>query len=123
MKKLKVMVAVAAATMMMSAAIGQDAAADLRAEISIPGESLDSGLGQLSSTYTAAEFNRSGWVRGESLDSGLGELPATYTAGEFMHVGWVRGESLDSGLGELPQTYNAAEFAPDVKVAVRAVAR
>jgi len=121
-KKLKVMAAVAAA-LMMSAAYGQDAAADLASQISIPGESLDSGLGQLSSTYTAAEFNRPGWVRGESLDSGLGELPATYTAGEFMHVGWVRGESLDSGLGELPQTYNAAEFAPDVKVAVRAVAR
>jgi hypothetical protein len=84
MKKLKVMVAVAAATMMMSAAIGQDAAADLRAEISIPGESLDSGLGQLSSTYTAAEYNTQGWVRGESLDSGLGELDQTYTGAEYM---------------------------------------
>lgn len=85
MNRFKVMVAaVAAATLMMSAAFGQDAAADLAAEISIPGESLDSGLGELSATYTAAEFNRLGWVRGESLDSGLGELPSTYTAAEFM---------------------------------------
>jgi len=73
-----------AASLMMSAALGQDAAADLAAEISIPGESLDSGLGQLSATYTAAEFNRPGWVRGESMDSGLGELPPAYTAAEFM---------------------------------------
>jgi hypothetical protein len=84
MKKLKVMAAVAAATLMMSAAIGQDAAADLAAEISIPGESLDSGLGQLSSTYTAAEYNTPGWVRGESTDSGLGELDKGYTGAEFV---------------------------------------
>jgi hypothetical protein len=84
MNKLKMAVAMAAAGLMMSAAFGQDAAADLAAEISIPGESLDSGLGELSPTYTAAEFNRQGWVRGESLDSGLGDLPPTYTAAEFM---------------------------------------
>ena len=84
MKKLKVMAAVAAATLMMSTAFGQDAAADLAATISIPGESLDSGLGQLSPTYTAAEYNMQGWVRGESMDSGLGELDQTYTGDEFM---------------------------------------
>ena len=83
MKKLKVVAAVAAA-LMMSAAYGQDAAADLASQISIPGESLDSGLGQLSSTYTAAEYNTQGWVRGESLDSGLGELDQTYTGAEYM---------------------------------------
>jgi hypothetical protein len=25
-----------------------------------------------------------GWVLGESLDSGLGDLPSTYTASEYM---------------------------------------
>ena len=46
------------------------------------GESLDSGLGDLSASYTAAEFQRYR-VAGESLDSGLGALPASYTAAEF----------------------------------------
>ncbi len=46
------------------------------------GESLDSGLGDLSPSYTAAEFQRHR-VAGESLDSGLGDLPPSYTAAEF----------------------------------------
>ena len=46
------------------------------------GESIDSGLGDLSPAYTAAEFQRYR-VAGESLDSGLGALPASYTAAEF----------------------------------------
>jgi hypothetical protein len=58
MNQLKMIAAAAAATLMMSTAFGQDAAADLADELSISilGESLDSGLGELSSTYTAAEF-------------------------------------------------------------------
>jgi hypothetical protein len=55
------------------------------------GESLDSGLGDLSPSYTAAEFQmktaqndyRAYRVIGESLDSGLGELSPSYTAAEF----------------------------------------
>ena len=62
-------------------------------------------------------------VAGESLDNGLGNLPVSYTAAEYNRPGWVRGESLDSGLGELPPTYNAAEYMPDVRVATRAVVR
>ncbi len=46
------------------------------------GESLDSGLGDLSPSYTAAEFQRYR-VAGEKRDSGLGALPASYTAAEF----------------------------------------
>jgi hypothetical protein len=46
------------------------------------GESLDSGLSNLSPSYTAAEFQRYR-VAGELLDSGLGALPASYTAAEF----------------------------------------
>src|SRR6266704_5085507 len=46
------------------------------------GESLDSGLGDLSPSYTAAEFQRY-HVAGESLDSGLGDLSPSYTAAEF----------------------------------------
>jgi hypothetical protein len=57
------------------------------------------------------------------MDRGLGELPSTYTAAEYNRPGWVRGESLDSGLGELPPTYTAAEYMPDLMVAARAVAR
>ena len=56
-------------------------------------------------------------VLGESLDSGLGELSADYTGWEFMPAGRVLGESLDSGLGELGPDYTAAEFVPsDVPV-------
>jgi hypothetical protein len=84
---------------------------------SIPGEKLDSGLGDLPSGYTAAEFQRAetqpnvlGYhVLGEKLDSGLGDLPPSYTAAEFQRAQFqlkltgyhVLGEKLDSGLGEL----------------------
>ena len=78
----------------------------------VAGESLDSGLGDLSSTYTAAEYQRAKIVvAGESLDSGLGDLPSSYTAAEFQRSKIVVvGESLDSGLGDLAANYTAAEF-------------
>ena len=81
---------------------------------SVAGEKLDSGLGGLSPSYAATEFQRSavpaGYrVRGEKLDSGLGDLPSDYTAAEFRLTGiqvqttdyHVVGEKLDSGLGKL----------------------
>ena len=78
MKKLKVMAAVAAAVAIFGAnAIGDDRVA---------GESLDSGLGELSASYTGAEFNVQGWVRGESMDSGLGELDKSYTGAEYLQA-------------------------------------
>jgi hypothetical protein len=45
----------------------------------VPGESLDSGLGELSQTYTAKEFDKSragekSHVDGEKIDSGLGDV-------------------------------------------------
>jgi hypothetical protein len=96
-KKLNVMAAVVAA-LMLPVALGPAAAAD--ADVRIPGEKLDSGLGTM--------------IYGESLDSGLGELPASYDAREYMPQGWVRGESMDSGLGELAADYTAAEFMPRI---------
>ena len=81
------------------------------------GESLDSGLGDLSPSYTAAEFQRLR-VAGESLDSGLGDLSPSYAAAEFQRYR-VAGESLDSGLGDLPPSYTAAEFQKKQLVAVR----
>ncbi len=78
MKKLKVMAAVAAAVAIFGAnAIGEDRVA---------GESLDNGLGELSASYTGAEFNVQGWVRGESMDSGLGELDKSYTGAEYLQA-------------------------------------
>jgi len=58
---------------------------------SVPGEKLDSGLGDLSSSYTAAEFQQSAVTRshavpGEKLDSGLGDLSSSYTAAEFQRA-------------------------------------
>src|SRR5712692_3286765 len=51
---------------------------------SINGEKQDSGLGDLVSSYSAAEFQRPVVsAMGEKLDSGLGDLPADYTAAEF----------------------------------------
>src|SRR6266702_5174092 len=47
------------------------------------GESLDSGLGDLSPAYTAAEFQRGYRVAGEKQDNGLGDLPSSCTAAEF----------------------------------------
>lgn len=66
----------------------------------VPGESLDSGLGQLPANYDGAEYDVSRHVIGEKLDSGLGELAADYDASEYdRHP--VLGEKLDSGLGQL----------------------
>jgi hypothetical protein len=81
------------------------------------GESLDSGLGDLSPSYTAAEFQRY-QVAGESLDSGLGDLSPSYAASEFQRY-QVAGESLDSGLGVLAASYTAAEFQKKQLVAAR----
>jgi len=101
MKKLKVM-AVVAAMAVAPVAFAQDSAADLNLpQGKVVGESLDSGLGALPASYSAAEYNYEGWVRGASLDSGLGSLSASYSAAEYMPKGWVRGEKMDSGLGEL----------------------
>ena len=78
MKSLKMMAAVAAAVAIFGAnAIGEDRVA---------GESLDNGLGELSASYTGAEFNVQGWVRGESMDSGLGELDKSYTGAEYLQA-------------------------------------
>jgi hypothetical protein len=86
------------------------------------GESLDSGLGDLPSTYTAAEFQRGYRVAGEKQDSGLGKLSPSYTAAEFQtktaHYR-VIGESLDSGLGDLSPSYTAAEFKKRTVLATR----
>ena len=46
------------------------------------GEKLDSGLGDLSPEYSAAEY-QTYRVAGETIDSGLGELSPSYTAAEF----------------------------------------
>ena len=92
------------------AAFSFDSTADSNSgSIRVPGEKLDSGLGELASSYTAAEFQRNR-VAGEKLDSGLGDMSPSYTAAEFQRVYHVAGESLDSGLGDLPSSYTAAEF-------------
>ena len=57
--------------------------------------------------FAPVAFSSAG-VLGEKLDSGLGNLPGSYTAAEF-HT-QVVGQKLDSGLGELPAGYAAAEF-------------
>jgi len=62
------------------AVFSADAAPDaMDNSFQVLGESLDSGLGDLSPSYTAAEFQRYR-VAGESLDSGLGDLSPSYTA-------------------------------------------
>ncbi len=64
----------------------------------IAGESLDSGLGDLPSSYTAAEFQRSKIVVvGESLDSGLGDLPANYAAAEFQRPAMLVASATQNG--------------------------
>ena len=86
----------------------------------VVGESLDSGLGDLPSTYTAAEFQLSKIVvAGESLDSGLGDLPYTYTAAEYQRAAVLYvGAKQDSGLGDLPANYTASEYQrPEMLVA------
>ena len=67
------------------------------------------------------------YVLGESRDSGLGDLPTSYAAVEFQmqtaqndyRTYRVIGESLDSGLGALPAGYTAAEFQTKHIVATR----
>src|SRR5260221_9357342 len=93
------------------AAFSADTASDsMDNSFQVLGESLDSGLGDLSPSYTAAEFQRGYRVAGESLDSGLGDLSPSYTAAEFQRGYQVSGEKRDSGLGDLPPTYTAAEL-------------
>jgi len=100
------------------AVFSADAASDaMDNSFQVLGESLDSGLGDLSPSYTAAEFQRYR-VAGESLDSGLGDLSPSYTATEFQRYR-VAGESLDSGLGDLSPSYTAAEFQKKQLVAAR----
>ena len=100
------------------AVFSADAASDaMDNSFQVLGESLDSGLGDLSPSYTAAEFQRYR-VAGESLDSGLGDLSPSYTAAEFQRYR-VAGESLDSGLGNLSPSYTAAEFQKKQLVAAR----
>ena len=48
------------AALIVGLTFGPAAAADIR----VAGESLDNGLGNLPASYTAAEYNRPGWVRG-----------------------------------------------------------
>jgi len=106
------------AILLSPAAFSADRASDfMDNSFQVLGESLDSGLGDLSPSYTAAEFQRYR-VAGESLDSGLGHLPPSYTAAEFQRYR-VAGESLDSGLGALPASYTAAEFQKKQIVATR----
>jgi hypothetical protein len=53
----------------------------------------------------SAAFGEQIRVAGESLDSGLGALPSTYTGREFLKLspGYVAGEKQDSGLGSVSQ--------------------
>src|SRR6266850_939243 len=111
----KVLTLVSMVAMLFSPAVfSADTASDsMDNSFQVLGESLDSGLGDLSPSYTAAEFQRGHQVAGEKQDSGLGDLPPSYTAAEFrtkMAHYRVLGETLDSGLGALPATYTAAEF-------------
>ena len=104
--------------MLFSPAVFSAAASDaMDNPFQVLGESLDSGLGDLSPSYTAAEFQRVR-VAGEKRDSGLGDLSPSYTAAEFQRYR-VAGESLDSGLGALPASYTAAEFQKKQLVAAR----
>ena len=113
MKKLKLVTLVAA---MLCAPV---ALADGRVAISwdlyhVPGEKMDSGLGQLSKSYTGAEFSKDELkIVGDSIDSGLGQLSPSYTGAEYMTEMQLVGESLDSGLGKLSKSYTGAEFMND----------
>src|SRR3981081_2131599 len=115
MRTRKVLALVSMVAMLFSpAAVSAGQASDsMDNSFQVLGESLDSGLDDLSPSYTAAEFQRGYQVAGEKQDSGLGDLPPSYTAAEFrtkMARYRVIGESLDSGLGALPAGYTAAEF-------------
>jgi len=113
----KILTLASMVAMLISPAVFSRDVASMDNSFQVVGESLDSGLGDLPSGYTAAEFQRAR-VAGESLDSGLGDLSPSYTAAEFQRYR-VAGESLDSGLGALPASYTAAEFQKQVVVATR----
>jgi hypothetical protein len=80
----KILTLVSAAALLFSpAAFSFDPTADTNeGTFRVPGESIDSGLGNLSPSYSAEEF-RAVRVAGEKLDSGLGDLSPEYTAAEF----------------------------------------
>jgi hypothetical protein len=80
----KVLALVSVAALLVSpAAFSFDRASDANGRsVRVLGEKLDSGLGDLSPEYSAAEF-QSYRVAGETIDSGLGELSPGYTAAEF----------------------------------------
>ncbi len=111
------------AMLLSPAAFSADRASDfMDNSFQVLGESLDSGLGDLSRSYNAAEFQKGYRVAGEKQDSGLGDLSPSYTAAEFqMKTARYRviGESLDSGLGDLSPSYTAAEFQKKQIVATR----
>src|SRR5438445_13143419 len=115
----KVLTLASMVAMLFSPAVfSADAASDaMDNSFQVLGESQDSGLGDLSPSYTAAEFQRYR-VAGESQDSGLGDLSPSYAAAEFQRY-QVAGESQDSGLGNLSPTYAAAEFPKQLGLAAR----
>ena len=80
----KVMTLASMVAMLFSPAVFSAAASDaMDNPFQVLGESLDSGLGDLSPAYTGAEFQKIYRVAGEKQDSGLGELSPSYTAAEF----------------------------------------
>jgi len=94
-----------------SAAFSFDPTADANeGSFQVLGEKQDSGLGELSPSYTGAEFLHRHRVAGEKRDSGLGELSSSYAAAEYQRTYRVAGEKRDNGLGDLPASYTAAEF-------------
>ncbi len=103
-----------------SAAFSFDPTADANeGSFQVLGEKMDSGLGDLSPSYTGAQFLHKHRIAGEKMDSGLGGLSSSYTAAEYQRTYRVAGESLDSGLGDLPAGYTAAEFQNNQVVAAR----
>lgn len=97
MKKIKVLTMLALAAMLAAPAVfAQDAQADQN----MPWRQLISAAGPY---FHPEGSGQSVSVVGEKLDSGLGDLPPTYTASEYDSASHVRGEKLDSGLGELTQ--------------------
>jgi hypothetical protein len=115
----KVLTLVSVVAMLVSpAAYSFDPTADANeGSFQVLGEKQDSGLGDLSPSYTAAGFQTR--IAGEKLDSGLGGLSPSYTAAEYQRGYRVAGESLDSGLGSLPANYTAAEFQKTQIIATR----
>jgi len=95
----KVLTLASMATMLFApAALGADSMSEaLDSPHYIVGEKRDGGLGDLPSSYTAAEFRQAvrtadsmsealdspHYIVGEKRDSGLGDLAADYTAAEL----------------------------------------